>query len=62
MLTNTAPAHTEDLAVPSAATIAIEDAERRWHLALRDIARLVEAGELDELEAAELEGRRAPRP
>jgi hypothetical protein len=61
MLTNTAPAHTEDLAGTSAATIAIEDAERRWHSALQDIAGLLSAGELDELEAAELEADLATR-
>ena len=61
MLTNTAPAHTEDLTAPSARTVAIEDAERRWHSALQDIAGLLSDGELDEIEAAELEADVAAR-
>jgi hypothetical protein len=61
MLTNTASARNEDLTAPSAATIAIEDAEQRWHSALQDIAGLLSAGELDELEAAELEADLAAR-
>ena len=56
MLTNTAPApsHDDDGQV-TAMTIAIEDAERRWRAALRDLAALLDDGKIDLAQAAELE-------
>jgi len=62
MLTNTtAPARIADPDEVTATTIAIEDAERRWRAALRDIARLADAGEIDADEALSLQAESAAR-
>ena len=61
MLTNTAPAHTAARHEITAATIAIEDVERRWRAALRDVARLAAAEKIADSEAAELEAGLAAR-
>lgn len=55
MLTNTASADAEACTEITATTIAIEDAERGRHAALRDIARLAEVGQISPVEAADLE-------
>jgi hypothetical protein len=54
MLTNTAATTTQSTQT-TAATIAIDDAEYRCRVALRDIARLADAGQISRLEAADLE-------
>lgn len=55
MLTNTYPTDGHDPVAITAATIAIEDAERRHRVALRQIARLLTNDTIDALQAAELE-------
>lgn len=55
MLTNTATPDLQDHAEVTATTIAIEAAERRARVALRDIRRLVDAGEISAVQAADLE-------
>ena len=55
MLTNTATPDLQDHADVTATTIAIDVAERRARAALRDISRLVDAGEISAVQAAELE-------
>jgi hypothetical protein len=55
MLTNTAPAHAQDPTELTATTVAIEAAERRSHAALRDLARLLDVGQISIQEATELE-------
>jgi hypothetical protein len=55
MLTNTAPAPSHDDGQITAMTIAIEDAERRFLRALRDLARLLDSGAIGLSHAAELE-------
>jgi predicted S18 family serine protease len=54
MLTNTA-ATTAQPTQTTATTIAIDDAEYRCRAALREIARLADAGQISGLEAADLE-------
>jgi len=55
MLTNTANPDLQDHAEVTATTIAIDVAERRARAALRDISRLVDAGEISAVQAADLE-------
>jgi hypothetical protein len=55
MFTNATPVDTQQPTQITATTVAIDDAERRCHAALRDIARLADAGQISPVEAADLE-------
>ena len=61
MLTNTTPVDTQQPTQITATTVAIDDAERRCDAALRDIARLAEAGQVSPVEAADLEAEAVTR-
>ena len=55
MLTNTASDHTQGPTQITASTIAIDEAERCCRAALRDLTRLLDAGEISNQEAAALQ-------
>lgn len=61
LTTNTTPADSPQPTQITATTVAIDDAERRCHAALRDVARLADAGQVSPVEAADLEAEAVTR-